>query len=156
MTGTINRTWVETNAPYALYGDFDGEFIPTTFTLGSYTLKATPYTLGSATGEAGQSLTVKFNVVQPTSTSKMAEVDMSIFPNPASESITVSFDKPTSLKKIYIYDITGKLIQSLNMDTGQDVGTYLLGVQDLPTGSYFVRTIDSEGKQSQQQMAIKR
>ena len=81
---------------------------------------------------------------------------MSIFPNPASESITVSFDEPTSLEKIYIYDITGRLIQSLNMDTGQDVGTYLLGVQDLPTGSYFVRTIDSKGKQSQQQMAIKR
>ena len=156
LTGTISRTWVETNAPYALYGDFDGEFIPTTFTEGSYTLKATPYTLSSASGEAGQSLTVKFNVIQSTSTSKTAEVDMSIFPNPASESITVSFDEPTSLEKIYIYDITGRLIQSLNMDTGQDVGTYLLGVQDLPTGSYFVRTIDSEGKQSQQQMAIKR
>ena len=156
LTGTISRTWVETNAPYALYGDFDGEFIPTTFTEGSYTLKATPYTLSSASGEAGQSLTVKFNVIQSTSTSKTAVVDMSIFPNPASESITVSFDEPTSLEKIYIYDITGRLIQSLNMDTGQDVGTYLLGVQDLPTGSYFVRTIDSEGKQSQQQMAIKR
>ena len=129
---------------------------PSTFTEGSYTLKATPYTLSSASGEAGQSLTVKFNVIQSTSTSKTAVVDMSIFPNPASESITVSFDEPTSLEKIYIYDITGRLIQSLNMDTGQDVGTYLLGVQDLPTGSYFVRTIDSEGKQSQQQMAIKR
>ncbi|VXB02779.1 PKD domain-containing protein [Maribacter litoralis] len=156
LTGSVNRTWIETNAPYALYGDFDGVFIPTTIPIGSYTLEATPYSMGGAGGEIGQSLTVKFSVVQPASTSKSAEVSMNIFPNPASESITVSFDEPTTLVKIFIYDITGRLVQSLNMDASQDVGSYLLGVQDLPTGSYFVRTIDSEGKQSQQQMAIKR
>ncbi|MEP2278105.1 PKD domain-containing protein, partial [Maribacter sp.] len=156
LSGTLNRTWIETNSPYALYGDFNGEFMPTTFPLGSYTLKAIPYAIGGALGEIGQSLTVKFNVILAVSTAKTVETTMSIFPNPASESITVSFDEPTSLTQIYIYDITGKLVQILKMNDSQDVGTYLIGVQDLPTGSYFVRTIDSEGKQSQQQMAIKR
>ncbi|WP_299800955.1 PKD domain-containing protein [uncultured Maribacter sp.] len=156
LSGALSRTWVETNAPYALYGDFDGQFIPANFPIGSYTLKATPYTNAGASGETGQSLTVKFNVVQAISTAKTIEKSMNVYPNPATESITLSFDEPTNLTLIYIYDITGRLIKTLSIDASQDVGNYLIGIQDLPAGSYFIRTIDSEGKESQQQLAIKR
>ena len=156
LSGTLTRTWTETNAPYALYGDFNGDYIPTTFPVGSYTLKATPYSSAGGTGNAGQSLTIVFNVVQSASTAKTSVTSMNIFPNPANESVTVSFDEPTPLTQIYVYDITGRLVKFLKMDASENVETYLLGVQDLPTGSYFIRTIDAEGKELQQQMAIKR
>lgn len=156
LSGTLTRTWTETNAPYALYGDFNGDYIPTTFPVGTYTLKATPYSSAGGSGNAGQSLTIVFNVVQSASTAKMSVTSMNIFPNPANESVTVSFDEPTPLTQIYVYDITGRLVKFLKMDASENVETYLLGVQDLPTGSYFIRTIDAEGKELQQQMAIKR
>ena len=156
LSGTLTRTWTETNAPYALYGDFNGDYIPTTLQIGSYTLKATPYTLAGGTGVAGQSLTIVFNVVQSASTAKTFVTTMNISPNPANESVTVSFDEPTPLTQIYVYDITGRLVKFLKMDASENLETYLIGVQDLPTGSYFIRTIDAEGKELQQQMAIKR
>jgi CubicO group peptidase (beta-lactamase class C family) len=52
----------ETAAPYALAGDDSGDYRPWTPSVGSHTLKATPYTGASAGGAAGTSLTVKFTV----------------------------------------------------------------------------------------------
>ncbi|MCM4165165.1 hypothetical protein DHC50_16325 [Arenibacter sp. A80] len=156
LSGTLTRTWIESASPYALYGDLNGEYNPTLLPVGSYTLKGTPYGLSGASGKVGQSLTINFNVVQSGSTAKMSVASMNIFPNPANESVTVSFDEPIPLTQIYVYDITGKLVKFLKMDANENVGTYLLGVQDLPTGSYFIRTIDAEGKELQQQLAIKR
>lgn len=61
FAGTSNfRT--ESGAPYALYGDNNGNYNAWTPATGSYTLKATPFTSGSAGGTAGVPLTVKFTV----------------------------------------------------------------------------------------------
>ncbi len=52
----------ETSAPYALAGDDAGDYRPWTPTVGTHTLKATPYTGAGASGTAGKSLTVTFTV----------------------------------------------------------------------------------------------
>ncbi|GGW32916.1 PKD domain-containing protein [Arenibacter certesii] len=156
LSGAITRTWIETSAPYALFGDTNGDYTSINLPVGAYTLKATPYTLGGASGNAGQSLIINFNVGQPVIAAKASVNSMVISPNPANESVAVSFDEPTQLTQIYVYDISGRLVKSLRMDPNKDLGSYLLGVQELPSGSYFVRTIDSKGKELQQQMAIKR
>jgi hypothetical protein len=52
----------ETGAPYALYGDVNGAYNAWTPSIGSYTLKGTPYTGSNASGSAGVSLTVGFTV----------------------------------------------------------------------------------------------
>lgn len=63
-----NPARIETGAPYALYGDnnFSGDYNPWTPNVGSYTLKATPYSAGNATGIPGTPLMIKFSVVDPT------------------------------------------------------------------------------------------
>jgi hypothetical protein len=52
----------ESGAPYALFGDANGVYNPWTPAVGSYTLKATPYTGANAAGTAGVALTVGFTV----------------------------------------------------------------------------------------------
>jgi CubicO group peptidase (beta-lactamase class C family) len=52
----------ETNAPYSLAGDDNGDYFAWTPAAGSHTLKATPYSAASATGAAGTALTVGFTV----------------------------------------------------------------------------------------------
>lgn len=52
----------ETGAPYALAGDDSGDYRPWTPTVGTHTLKATPYTGVGASGTVGKSLTVTFTV----------------------------------------------------------------------------------------------
>ncbi|RAJ99992.1 putative secreted protein (Por secretion system target) [Larkinella arboricola] len=63
LSGQQSRTQTETGAPYALFGDSNGNYNNWTPTLGSYTLKGTPYTGSGATGTAGPVLTINFSVV---------------------------------------------------------------------------------------------
>jgi N-acetylneuraminic acid mutarotase len=60
--------WIESVAPYAIAGDHGfGSYAPWNPPLGSHTLVVTPYSKAGAGGTAGQSITVQFNVVDPTS-----------------------------------------------------------------------------------------
>jgi CubicO group peptidase (beta-lactamase class C family) len=52
----------ETSAPYALAGDDSGDYRPWTPSVGSHTLKATPYTGADASGTVGTSLELSFTV----------------------------------------------------------------------------------------------
>ncbi|MGV3561362.1 MAG: hypothetical protein ACO1O2_24600, partial [Larkinella arboricola] len=63
LTGRQTRTQTETAAPYALFGDTDGNYKNWTPNTGSYTLKATPYTEAGGKGTAGKALTINFTVV---------------------------------------------------------------------------------------------
>ena len=81
---------------------------------------------------------------------------MKISPNPADRDASLVFDSPAQLKDILIYDVTGRLIKRVKADDSRDVGVYLLQVQDLPAGTYFVKATDAVGNEFQQQMAIKR
>ncbi|MEZ5015076.1 MAG: T9SS type A sorting domain-containing protein [Chitinophagales bacterium] len=80
----------------------------------------------------------------------MKEFDMQVFPNPASDLITVNVPFATESGNIAVYDLNGALIMSdkLSGDT-----EYTFDISALPTGTYFIRwTGDST---SAQEMFIK-
>jgi len=52
----------ESVAPYALAGDTNGDYYAWTPTVGSHTLRATPYSAANATGTVGTALTINFSV----------------------------------------------------------------------------------------------
>jgi hypothetical protein len=52
----------ETIAPYSLAGDVNGDYNAWTPSIGTHTIKATPYTGGNASGTAGPALTINFTV----------------------------------------------------------------------------------------------
>ncbi|HYG78185.1 MAG TPA: DUF5060 domain-containing protein [Planctomycetota bacterium] len=54
---------IESAAPYSLTGDTNGNYNPWTPAVGSHTLSGTPYTGASASGTAGTTLTITFNVI---------------------------------------------------------------------------------------------
>lgn len=62
LSGQQSRTQTESTAPYALFGDVSGNYNNWTPTVGSYTLKATPYSASGGTGTAGTPLTISFSV----------------------------------------------------------------------------------------------
>jgi hypothetical protein len=53
----------ENSAPYSLAGDTDGDYKPWTPSLGSHTLRATPYSADNAGGTAGVAREVTFQVI---------------------------------------------------------------------------------------------
>ncbi len=81
---------------------------------------------------------------------------MIISPNPADRIATIAFEQPKKISTIYVYDVIGRLVKTYKGDTEVAVYNRELGVQDLPAGTYFVRTTDVKGETHQQQMAIKR
>ena len=52
LVGPVSLTRTENRSPWALFGDRDGDFRPFTLYPGRYTLKATPYRMVGAEGEA--------------------------------------------------------------------------------------------------------
>ncbi len=62
LSGTQAVAHTESLAPYALFADSNGDYPAWTPAVGSYTLKATPYTGSSGGGTAGPALSVAFSV----------------------------------------------------------------------------------------------
>ncbi|QMU29616.1 polysaccharide lyase [Adhaeribacter radiodurans] len=63
LTGRENKTVIESQAPYTLFGDENGDFQSWIPAEGEYTLIATPYSGANGEGTAGTPVTIKFEVV---------------------------------------------------------------------------------------------
>ncbi len=62
------------------------------------------------------------------------ESNISIFPNPATESITVKFNKIISVEEFLIYNFYGDLIQVINSD-----GASIINISSLTDGLYYIK-----------------
>ena len=63
LSGAETIRQVENILPYALFGGTDSNYNPWTPAIGSYTLKATPYSGSKGSGTADSALTVNFKVI---------------------------------------------------------------------------------------------
>ncbi|MEM8901084.1 MAG: SGNH/GDSL hydrolase family protein, partial [Bacteroidota bacterium] len=63
MTGDGTYSQTESKAPYAFFGDINGNYRNYFFTPGSYTLTITPYSESGANGTAGTPLILNFTVI---------------------------------------------------------------------------------------------
>ncbi|QNF33724.1 Ig-like domain-containing protein [Adhaeribacter swui] len=66
LSGAASRTHVESTAPYAVFGENEGNYYSWTPEPGKYTLTATPYSNQDGTGTAGTSLTLNFTIKSST------------------------------------------------------------------------------------------
>ncbi|MFN0189438.1 MAG: T9SS type A sorting domain-containing protein [Bacteroidia bacterium] len=64
----------------------------------------------------------------------LQDLSLSIFPNPASETITIKFANKILKEQIEIYSVIGSLTKVMEAS-----GTTTLSISDLPNGLYFVR-----------------
>ncbi|PSR54645.1 hypothetical protein AHMF7605_14575 [Adhaeribacter arboris] len=69
LSGAQTHSQLQTEKPYALFGDAKGDYYPWVPTNGSYTLKCTPYSGPDGTGTTGSALTISFQVTNQTSSS---------------------------------------------------------------------------------------
>ncbi|MEP3571289.1 MAG: BspA family leucine-rich repeat surface protein, partial [Flavobacteriaceae bacterium] len=155
LNGPQSIARYENNPPYALFQDFGGDYTGNTFSVGSYTLIVTPYSRDNVMGTAGTPSTINFELVE-TSAMKISGNSLSMYPNPTSEYVSVTFEQPLEIQKIFIYDTLGRLLRTYDAEIFGDSKSYEINIQDLPMGTYFVRTEDMQGNQFQKQMVIRR
>jgi hypothetical protein len=160
LGGTQSKVVFETGAPYAMFGDTNGNYYAWTPALGNYTLTATPYTGAGGSGTAGTPLTITFSVVNQVVTAPLARKDVAAtaavlaesnaitaYPNPFQESIQLKIEaveaEPYDIK---VYDQVGKLQYQdkftpgapgadvhtlrLSQGTGRRAGVYLIVVEN--------------------------
>ncbi|MGD1946429.1 MAG: T9SS type A sorting domain-containing protein, partial [Croceivirga sp.] len=165
LTGTLSAGRTENVAPYALFGDTSGDYVENALPLGNYTLTATAYSGNDGTGGIlGQPYVITFSVVDQSggNQSPFAAIrkpivnDISVYPNPASAEITTTFEEALEIESILIFDITGRLVKTQRVEGQFIQKEYLIDVYDLPTGSYFMKMIDSGGNQFQKKIVIQK
>lgn len=83
-------------------------------------------------------------------------LDFSIYPNPSVVSVIASFSTPVTLEVIQVFDIQGRLIRTYDANKVKEGNGYRLEVNDMPAGTYFIRTQDTEGLDYQKQLLIRR
>ncbi len=172
----------ESLAPYALFGDLGGNFLPGTFDVGENTLTATPYTAGNVGNEAGIPLTVTFDVAgynAGTTISMQAGVSEegvaiaspledannqpdgfqldSNYPNPFNPTTTIPFHMPQlSPVKLVVYDMLGREVRTL-VDETLPAGQHEVAFDatGLPSGTYLYRLITPQQQLTRKMILLK-
>jgi hypothetical protein len=138
---------IENKAPYALYGDNNGDFTPGDLgprdspSVGNYELSitATPYSGPNASGVSGIPVTVNVIVAFGPRPLRVA----SAFPNPATGSVNISIEDQAEVE---VYDLTGKIYYRGITDNTQE-NTINLDQLKVPNGIYFIKFIFSDKSQ---------
>ena len=98
------------------------------------------------TGGESDSLTLFPEILEwPTSIGGLAlENSVQIYPNPSEGTFTVQAGKEKELRRIDIFDISGRLVYSRVADPAARTG-YSIELTEVPKGIYLVRCIFAEG-----------
>ena len=76
---------------------------------------------------------------------ELSEINMSIFPNPASGNVNVSFDATEADYTIVIMDLQGRSVTSEHKSDSKGMQTITIPVSELASGSYLVSVSSAKG-----------
>ncbi|MFC4094728.1 malectin domain-containing carbohydrate-binding protein [Euzebyella saccharophila] len=82
--------------------------------------------------------------------------EMLLYPNQASVSTNISFDKPTILTAIYLFDMSGRLLQSYAPKEVKNEDSYGIEVSQYSKGQYLLKVIDKKGTSYSRTLIIQR
>jgi len=152
LSGQQSTARTESRVPYALFRDLPiGDYIGNNFDFGTYTVTAIPYSADNLAGEMGLPLSITFEIVD-----NLELNNLKISPNQATTLARASFNRPTEIKQILIFDMSGRMIESYNPEYVKSGDGYILDVRLYQQGSYIVKMIDKLGTPYQKQMIVKR
>ncbi|MBM1106784.1 PQQ-dependent sugar dehydrogenase [Aurantibacter crassamenti] len=80
---------------------------------------------------------------------------MHIYPNQAKTFVTASFEEPTEVVQMYVFDITGKLVKTYNPKDIKVGQNYTIDVNLYQQGTYIIKMIDRKGINFQKQMIVR-
>ncbi|WP_242916746.1 T9SS type A sorting domain-containing protein [Pontibacter liquoris] len=170
LSGEQTKSVTESGAPYTLAGDDNGNYYDWTPALGSYTLKATAYSENSGKGTAGASSTIKFSVVNNTSsslgvtlasnavaaedqlatTADLSGDELTVYPVPATTVLYVDLgaNAAEGTTTIQLSDLNGQVALTKEVNVSASGRHIELDVSELPEGLYSLTVTSSTGRVS--------
>jgi Secretion system C-terminal sorting domain len=97
-------------------------------------------------GAPGNSKDATFVVTKfPTGIKSISRSDdaVTIYPNPARTELNVIYNEKMDVKNIAVYNMIGRVV---GVYKATDTKSAKLNVENMPSGAYFVRLIDSKGR----------
>jgi len=91
--------------------------------------------------------------IQTTAFAQPTSNKFSVSPNPSSVETSLSFELPTMIETIYIYNMSGSLLKTIKGGLVDDQGTPL-DIQELPVGVYIIIAKDKNGREYQQKLLV--
>ena len=76
----------------------------------------------------------------------METIEGIVYPNPASDNLTISLEKGNGFANLSAYDITGRLVLSNNVNT--DGGIIPIDLSNFDNGNYIFSLNFEDGKRS--------
>ncbi|SDS74031.1 hypothetical protein SAMN05192545_1964 [Maribacter dokdonensis] len=138
LSGAQTETRYENVAPYALFGDIDGDYLAANLSNGSYTLKVSAYSDTNGSGVLVATESISFSVGSLTNKTAYA------FPNPIQTDGKVSIHLPKGNAGNYQYTVTnamGVLLEKGTFKAGQnetDINLELSNVGRQINGVYYL------------------
>lgn len=156
LSGSLSTVRTENVVPYAVYGDINGNYSNKVFPLGPYSLTATAYSANNLGGESGAATSISFSLVNAATSAKLSINSVKLFPNPAAETLYLSFMESTRVLEIRIFDATGKLVKVNSGLDSFETKRHEIQVGSLTSGSYFMHVYDNQGRVYYKKLLIDR
>ncbi len=75
------------------------------------------------------------------------EWQVSLYPNPAGEQMTIAFSRKITVRKLSVYELTGKQVLAFEGDNSSSaVNSLRLDLHELSAGTYFLTIVTEEGE----------
>jgi PKD repeat protein len=177
LSGPITRTQLENTAPYALLGDNSGTFLGQPFPNGTYSLTAIAYSGSNRSGNTLGTLSLSFSIgtsganklASPSDAgSETAEAPIIpelypgeipvVYPNPTHSLLYINAPAASApFVEFILFDGTGRLVKKVDAVAAKiDVQLYLLDLQALESGVYYLNIHTSGTARYHYQVLIKR
>jgi uncharacterized protein YjdB len=117
LSGPVNATRTENGAPYALFGDNNGNYNGRTLPNGDYTLSAIAYSGSNRSGTVGQTSTITFSIVSSTA---IAVTGVAVSPTSASiqvgstQQLTATVSPTNATNKTVVWTTTNANVATVN------------------------------------------
>ncbi|MBP9186840.1 MAG: T9SS type A sorting domain-containing protein [Bacteroidia bacterium] len=103
---------------------------------------------GSSTGN------IVFNKTKLTSSTGIINIgkevnNLTVYPNPATNNITVLFNATNNMSTISILDISGRVVKSININQTTDFNTHQINLNDVQKGIYFLQVLNGNSSSIQ-------
>lgn len=160
LQGPTSNVRVENVAPYALFGDINGDYLGSFLPEGNYSVSATPFSGPNLTGIEGVTVSISFSIVPPQPSIENDgnnTLNLSISPNPVSQEAHLTLSENSSkIAEVYLYDSLGRKIRTLDGSKMQwENGHVILPVNNLEEGFYFIVAVTHSLEVVKTKMVVK-
>ncbi|TGE25106.1 T9SS type A sorting domain-containing protein [Hymenobacter aquaticus] len=155
LSGQQSSSITESVVPYAMFGDFQGDYNAWTPTVGTYSITATPFPAANGVGAAGTALTISFTVFDQTGPLPVKLTSFTIRTQPTGIEVSwTTASEERNREFVLERSLDGKIFRDIVTVAGHGTTSttnhYRYLDTQVPTGSadlfyYRLRQIDIDG-----------